>query len=116
MKTIFSNKVYDALKWVCIIFLPALAVLVRSLFPIWSLPLGEEISATIVAINAFLGACLCISNAQYNVSKAQDNQDAYKEMLRQNNGLRDDMVAILAEKYEAFEEEAKAGEPEKPVE
>lgn len=69
---IFNNKVYDILKWVCIIFLPALATFVKMLFPVWNLPLGDEIAATIVAVNAFLGACLCISNAQYNSRKASE--------------------------------------------
>ena len=104
MKPIFSNKVYDVMKWVCIIFLPALAVLVRSLFPIWQLPLGEQIAATIVAINAFLGACLCISNAQYNVDKAKQDQAAYAEMVAQNNALRDELVLNLDNTFEDFDQ------------
>lgn len=64
-----SNKTYDILKWIAMLFLPALAILVRSVFQIWSLPYGEEISATIVAINAFLGAILGISNTIYKAKK-----------------------------------------------
>lgn len=60
-----SNKVYDTLKWIAMLFLPALATLVRVIFAIWSIPYGEEISATIVAINTFLGAVLGISNLNY---------------------------------------------------
>lgn len=60
-----SNKVYDVMKWLCILCLPALATLVRVVFAIWQIPYGEEISATIVAVNAFLGACLGISSIQY---------------------------------------------------
>lgn len=61
----FSNKVYDVLKWMAMFFLPALAILIQSIFAIWNLPYGKEISATVVAINAFLGACLGISSIQY---------------------------------------------------
>jgi len=64
-----NNKTYDILKWIAMLFLPALAILVRSVFQIWSLPYGEEISATIVAINAFLGAILGISNTIYKAKK-----------------------------------------------
>lgn len=57
---------YDLLKWMAMFFLPALATLVKVVFTIWNLPYGNEISATIVAINTFLGAILGISNLNYN--------------------------------------------------
>lgn len=60
-----SNKLYDILKWVAMFFLPALAIFVQTVFAIWQIPYGEEISKTIVAINAFLGACLGISSINY---------------------------------------------------
>lgn len=60
-----SNKTYDILKWIAMFFLPALALLVQSVFGIWGIPYGEQIAATIVAVNAFLGACLGISNINY---------------------------------------------------
>lgn len=60
-----NDKLYDVLKWIAMFFLPALAILVKSLCLIWTIPYGEEISATIVAINAFLGAILGISNSIY---------------------------------------------------
>lgn len=60
-----SNRMYDFLKWLVILCLPSLATLIRVVFAVWSLPYGEEISATVVAINAFLGACLGISSIQY---------------------------------------------------
>lgn len=60
-----NNKVYDILKWIAMLFLPALAILIRTVFPIWNIPYGEQISNTIVAINAFLGAILGISNTVY---------------------------------------------------
>lgn len=65
---IFNDKVYNVLKWVAMLFLPALALLVQTVFAIWGIPYGEQISATIVAINAFLGAVLGISNIGYQKS------------------------------------------------
>lgn len=61
-----SNKLYDALKWVALILLPALATLYFALSGIWGLPYGEQIVGTITAIDAFLGALLGISTAKYN--------------------------------------------------
>lgn len=60
-----NDKVYDILKWVAIIVLPALSTLVAGVFPIWGLPYGQEIAQTITAIATFLGAVLMISNAKY---------------------------------------------------
>lgn len=60
------DKVYDWLKWLVCIVLPALGTLYTALSQIWTLPYASEIPATILAIDTFLGAVLCISTAQYN--------------------------------------------------
>ncbi len=60
-----SSKVYDVLKFVAQIVLPALGVLYFSLSQIWKFPFGEEIVGTITAIDLFLGAILGISTANY---------------------------------------------------
>lgn len=61
-----SNKVYDILKFIAQLVLPALATLILTLFGIWGLPYGEQISATIMAIDTFLGALLGISSKAYS--------------------------------------------------
>ena len=60
-----NSKVYDILKWVAMLFLPALATLISVVFAVWHIPYGDEISKTIMALDAFLGACLGISHIQY---------------------------------------------------
>lgn len=60
-----SNKVYDALKYVAMIVLPAIGTLYFALANIWGLPYGEEVVGTITAVDAFLGALLGISSAKY---------------------------------------------------
>ena len=60
-----SNKVYDCLKWVSQILLPALATLYFALANIWGLPYAEQIVGTIAAIDAFLGVVLGISSKSY---------------------------------------------------
>lgn len=61
-----SNKVYDVLKFVALIVLPALATFYSTIAGIWALPYGEEISGTIMAIDTLLGACLMLSSKNYN--------------------------------------------------
>jgi len=60
-----SDKVYDILKYVAQIVLPAVATLYFALASIWGLPYGEQIVGTITAIDAFLGALLGISTMLY---------------------------------------------------
>jgi hypothetical protein len=61
-----SNKVYDILKWIAQILLPALGTLYFGLAKIWNLPYSEEIVGTITAVDLFLGALLGISTIEYN--------------------------------------------------
>lgn len=60
-----SNKVYDVLKWIALIALPALGTLYFALAGIWGFPYGEQVVGTITAVDTFLGALLGISNAMY---------------------------------------------------
>ena len=60
-----SNALYDKLKFVAQIILPAGATLYAALAGIWGLPYGTEITGTISAVDVFLGAILGISSAQY---------------------------------------------------
>lgn len=61
-----DNKVYDVLKYIAQIVLPAIATLYFALSKIWGLPYGEEIVGTITAVDCFLGALLGISTLNYN--------------------------------------------------
>lgn len=60
------DKVYDILKWVALILIPAVAVLYGALAPVWGWPYAEQIVYTLTAVDTFLGALLGISTAQYN--------------------------------------------------
>lgn len=61
-----NNKVYDILKWIALIALPAIGTLYFALAGIWDLPYGEEIVGTITAIDTFLGALLGVASASYH--------------------------------------------------
>lgn len=62
---VLKNKVYDILKWIALVVLPAIATLYFALAGIWHLPYGEEVVGTITAIDTFLGAILQISTNNY---------------------------------------------------
>ena len=61
-----NNKMYDILKWIAMILLPAIGTLYFALAGIWGLPYGEQIVGTVTAIDTFLGVILGLSTAQYN--------------------------------------------------
>ena len=67
-----DSKVYDVLKEVALVVLPAVSVLYLALAGIWKLPYGQEVSGTIMALDTFLGAVLHVSSKQYNKEKEED--------------------------------------------
>jgi hypothetical protein len=63
-----SDKQYTILKWIVGIVIPAIGTLYFAVAKIWSLPAGEQVLGTLIALQAFLGAILGISTRQYNNS------------------------------------------------
>lgn len=63
------NKLYDVLKWVCMIFIPALSTLLSVILSVWMILPPETITAittTLSAVAAFVGAMIGISTSTYN--------------------------------------------------
>src|SRR5262245_58038313 len=60
-----NNKTYDVLKFVALVALPALATLYLGLGQLWDIPATDEVVATIVLVDTFLGAILQISSSKY---------------------------------------------------
>ena len=67
---ILSNKTYDALKWVTLVLLPALATFYLALAASLNLPYPNEIAATIAALDVFLAALIGVSTSNYKVHAA----------------------------------------------
>lgn len=67
-----NNKTYDVLKEVALTILPACSVLYLALAGLWGLPYPQQVSGTIMAIDAFLGAILHVSNKQYKEAQEED--------------------------------------------
>ena len=71
MKTLFSNKVFDVLKWCVLILFPALTTAYVGLSALWGWPFAEEVAKTSAVICAFLGTLLGISNLQYKAGEKE---------------------------------------------
>jgi len=60
------DKVYDILKWITMIVIPALATAYVGFAAIWGWPFADEIAKTAAVVCTLLGALLGISTAEYN--------------------------------------------------
>ena len=63
------NRVYDILKWIALICIPAIATFYVALAPVWGWPLADEVAKTANALCILIGALIGISTAEYNKSK-----------------------------------------------
>ena len=61
-----SNKVYDILKWVDLVFIPALIVFYGVIGNTLNIPYTDIVLTIMGAFDVFLGSLLGITSAQYN--------------------------------------------------
>lgn len=59
-----SNKAYDTIKFISLIIAPV-ATFMAALTQIWGIPYGTEITATLAALDALLGAIVIILRNNY---------------------------------------------------
>ena len=69
-----SNKLYDVLKWITMVALPALGTLYFALAGIWGFPYAEQIGGTVTALVTFLGVLLGISSSQYKKKNSEEQE------------------------------------------
>ena len=67
---VISKKLYDILSWTAQILLPGFAALYYSLAGVWGLPYADQIVATIMSIDTFLGMILGFSTSQFHKQAA----------------------------------------------
>ena len=67
-----SNKVYDILKWVDLVFIPALIVFYGVIGNVLNIPNTEIVLTIMGAFDVFLGSLLGISSTKYNKSESGD--------------------------------------------
>lgn len=95
MKQILPDKVYDVLKWIAIIALPAFSIFYARIGAIWSFPYTEQICETLDAVAVLLGALLCVSAIQYAADKTAQGQ---------KSGHNTDFMADVDNLYASDEE------------
>ena len=60
-----SNSTYDTIKKISLLILPS-ATFLASLVDIWGIPYGNQIVATLAALDVFAGAAVAILAADYH--------------------------------------------------
>ena len=60
------DRLYDWLKWICMICIPACATAYVGLASVWGWPYADEVAKTAAVVCTLIGALLGISTAQYN--------------------------------------------------
>lgn len=62
---VINSKLYDTLKPVALLYLPALATLYFAVAAIWHIPATEQVVGTITAVNTCIGGLLGLSSSNY---------------------------------------------------
>lgn len=66
-----SNKAYDVLKWITLVFLPASTTLVGVVLNCFNVGCTDTVLTIMTAVTTFMGAILGISNINYNKNKEE---------------------------------------------
>lgn len=61
-----SKEMYEILKRIAMVWLPAAATLYGTVSAVWGLPAASAVIGTIVAVDTFLGILLGVSTSLYN--------------------------------------------------
>lgn len=61
-----NDRLYDLLKWITMVVIPALTTAYVGLSAVWGWPYATEIAKTSAVVCTLLGALLGISTATYN--------------------------------------------------
>lgn len=77
-----SNSLYDKLKWVAQILLPAIITLYGTIAMAVGLPYTDVVVTILGAVDAFLGTILGISTANYNTELERQRFEEFEEKKR----------------------------------
>ncbi len=64
-----SNRIYDALKWITLVCIPALTTAYVGLSAVWGWPYADQVAKTSAVVCVLLGSLLGISTINYNKEK-----------------------------------------------
>lgn len=83
-KQLFTNGLYDKLKYISLVVLPALGALYFGMSQIWGLPYAEKILGSIAVLDTFIGVMLKKSTDKYYETAA--NFDGEVTVLPEDGG------------------------------
>lgn len=63
------NKLYDWLKWITLVAIPALSTAYVGLATVWGFPYADEVAKTACVVCTLIGALLGVSTAEYRKQK-----------------------------------------------
>lgn len=102
-----NDQMYDILKRVALIIIPALATFVNAVGIVWGVPYTTEATATITAFGVFLGAALGVSSKNYTPEThgnlvVTKHDDVYADFASEPANLKDgDTIVLKVTKPEA---------------
>lgn len=64
-----NDKLYDVLKWIALVFLPAFTTLYGVIGATCNIPYTQEVLTILVAFDTFIGSLLGLSSRTYNKEK-----------------------------------------------
>ncbi len=67
------DSVYNLLKWLALLAIPALATFYGVIGKVWDLPYTAEIVTTLTAIGTLIGTLIGVS--QYNINKEKKEEN-----------------------------------------
>ena len=63
------NKLYDWLKWIALVAIPALSTAYVGPATVWGFPFADEVAKTACVVCTLIGALLGVSTAEYRKRK-----------------------------------------------
>lgn len=81
MKSFLPDKLYEFLKWLCIVCIPALVIFIKTVFPVWNIAYADQIATTLTAVGLLIGALIGVSTVQYNRSVNADIKQIQTDLL-----------------------------------
>lgn len=71
-----SNKAYDTIKMIGLVAVPILTFLV-AIVNIWNIPYGDQIVATLAAVDVLIGAIVTVAKGQYERKQKNIEDSTY---------------------------------------
>lgn len=71
---ILHDKIYNYLKWIVVVMLPALGTLIGTIGTAFNWEYTQPTLVIITAVTTFLGALIGVSTVSYNSNNANDSK------------------------------------------